>query len=168
MVKHKGINMDNEKKVPYMINMQKLLHIAGELHKRGYENLRVVPCLSPNGMAWRCKFDISGDKGRSHSDKDIYFVRASNWIRNFDEEREEIKLSIQELSDLFEKEHRIFLEKCKGDNQEYVEWYNEMLNKLQEGELPYAFSDYFHATDFWETSSGNKINILPNMKNNGY
>ena len=160
--------MNNEKKNYYMINMQKLLFLAGELHKRGYENLRVVPCISPNGMAWRCRFDISGDKRQSYKEADIRYVKVSNWIRNFDEEIEEIKLSIQEFTNIFEKEHINFLALCKGENREYVEWYKEMLNKLQEEELPYAFSDYFHATEFWETSSGNKISILPSMKIDGY
>jgi hypothetical protein len=29
--------------------MQKILFVATELHKRGYENLHVIPSVSPNG-----------------------------------------------------------------------------------------------------------------------
>ena len=140
----------------YMINMQKILFVAGELHKRGYENLHVVPSIAPNGLAWRCNF-VTISNGEKQS------IIVSDWISQFIyDENKEIKQSPQELSELLEKENVVFLAKCKGENHEYVEWYNEMLNKLQEGELPYAFDDYFSPTDFWRTSLDNEIKTIPN------
>lgn len=65
---------------------------------------------------------------------------------------------------MFGREHIAFLNACKGKNKVYVEWYSDMLNKLKDGELPYAFSDYFGPTDYWETSEGQKINTLPDEK----
>jgi hypothetical protein len=143
------------KKNYYMINMQKLLFVASELHKRGYEKLHVVPSVAPNGLAWRCNFVVNlGKKNQS--------IIVSNWIREFiNDDDNEIKQSPQELSDLLEKENMDFLVKCRGENREYVEWFNEMLNKLKEGELPYAFDDQFWSTDFWKTTLDNKIEILP-------
>ena len=148
----------NSQKNYYMINMQKILLVARELHKRGYENLHVVPSVAPTGLAWRCSFaTISNGEKQS--------IIVSNWISQFfDDENKEIKQSPQELSELLEKENIDFLSKCKGENREYVEWYNEMLNKLQEGELPYAFAEYFSPTDFWRTSLGTEIKTLPNEK----
>ena len=142
----------------YMINMQKILFVAGELHKRGYENLHVVPSVAPTGLAWRCNFaTISNGEKQS--------IIVSNWIYQLiEDENKEIKQSHQELAELFEKEKVDFLAKCKSENHEYVEWYNEMLNKLQEGELPYAFAEYFSPTNFWKTSLDNEIKILPNEK----
>jgi hypothetical protein len=55
-----------------------------------------------------------------------------------------------------------FVLKCKGENHEYVEWFNEKIKKLHESELPYAFSDYFCAKDYWKTSLDNKIETLSN------
>jgi hypothetical protein len=142
------------KKDYYMINMQKLLFVASELHKRGYEGLRVVPSLAPSGLAWRCKFVATSDKNQS--------IIVSSWIGKFaNDENKEIELSLQKLSDLLEKENIDFLAKCRGKNREYVEWFDEMLNKLKEGELPYAFADYFPPNGFWKTTLDNKIKILP-------
>ena len=44
------------KKNLYMLNMQKLLHLAGELHRKGYTGLQVIPSLSPSRLYWRCNF----------------------------------------------------------------------------------------------------------------
>ena len=32
----------------------RVLAIVGELHKRGYQRLRVMPFMSPSGAYWRC------------------------------------------------------------------------------------------------------------------
>ena len=140
---------ENKEENCYEANMQKLLFVASELHKRGYEKLRVEPSISPNGMAWRCSyFVVLGNKKES--------IIVSNWIKI-----EEMN-SIEELSDLLEKENRDFFSKCRGKSSDYVLWFREMLNILKKGELPYAYDDYFSPTDYWKTTLDNKIKILPN------
>ena len=126
-----------------------------ELHKRGFEKLRIIPSLAPSGMYWRCSF-IDEAKKKDFS--------ASNWIHNHENEnsREEIKLTTQELADLFIKENSEFIDHCKGKNEEYTKWYSEMLQQLKKGELPYAFADWNMEKGFWETSENNKIKTLPN------
>lgn len=140
-----------------MINRQKLLFMVRELHERGFEKLRIIPSISPSGTHWRCKF-ITGAR-------DISFT-ASNWIYNFEGENKQkkIKQTPKELADLFLKENSDFLEQCKGDNKEYVKWFAEMVDNLNEGELPYAFDDYFPPSDFWKTTDGNEIKTLLNEK----
>ena len=141
----------------YIINRQQLLRMVWELHECGFEKLRVIPSMSPSGAHWRCKFIASK--------KDISFT-ASNWICNFEDEsiRGKIKQTPKELADLFLKENLDFLEQCKGDNKEYVKWFAEMVENLNEDELPYAFTDYFPPSDFWRTTDGNEIKTLPNEK----
>ncbi len=139
----------------YMTNRQKLLFMVQELHKRGFGKLRIVPYIAPSGMYWRCDFINEAKTQRT---------LASNWINNHENENssEEIKLTTQELADLFIKENAEFIGHCKGMNEEYVKWYSEMLLKLKKSELPYAFDDYTLTKGFWETSENNKIETLPN------
>src|SRR5438445_11614927 len=33
-----------------------LLLMVAELHRRGYQQLRIAPYMSPSGMHWRCRF----------------------------------------------------------------------------------------------------------------
>jgi len=145
------------KKNYYMINMQKVLFIACELHKRGYEKLRVVPSVAPTGLAWRCQF-VAFSYGKKHE-----FI-ASNWVSRFSYfDDKEIKYSTPKLADIFEEENTDFLAICKGESREYVEWFSGLVSQLREGELPYAFEDYgsYYAEGFWKTSKGNKIKMLP-------
>ena len=143
----------------YMINMQKLLYIVKELYNRGFEKLRVIPSVAPSGLHWRCSF-LSGN------DSERRTIITSNWIQDFYNVQEKIEFSIGELTDMFEKEHFDFLILCKGENKDYVDWYSDMLLKLKEGELPYAYSDYSSPGYFWETTQGQKIYTLPNEKQN--
>lgn len=133
----------------YMLNLQKLLFIIEELHKRGYENLKAIPSLSPSGTGWRLEL-FSADWSQR--------IPANNWLySNFRIEEQEIKLSIPELARLFEEEHFEFLQLCKGENKKYTAWFSSMLIQLDREELPYAFSDYYNDRNFWQTSQGKKI-----------
>lgn len=141
----------------YMKNRQKLLWMVKELHKRGFGKLRIVPSLSTSGLHWRCRFI---DETKAHS------CIATNWIYDHENEDllEEIKLTPPELADLFIKENPDFITHCSGKNEVYEKWYGEMVESLEEEELPYAFADYFYPDDFWQTSKGNKIKTLDNEK----
>jgi predicted nucleic-acid-binding Zn-ribbon protein len=145
----------------YMANQQKLLFMVEELHKRGFGKLRTIPSLSPSGMHWRCSF--------IDDTKKFDFI-ASNWIYKHENEnsREEIKLTTHELADLFVKENAEFIEHCKGENEEYTEWYSKMLEQLTKDELPYAFADWEMPKGVWRTSGGNEIKTLPNEDNYYY
>jgi len=139
-----------------MINMQKLLFVVQELHKRGYEKLHVVPSLAPTGLAWRCSFVSETDRTKG--------LIVSTWISQFSGDNREIEYTIQELTDIFEREQSSFLQTCRGRNHEYSDWYRNMLGRLDEEELPYAFAEYFSPTDYWRTTNEKMIRTLPDEK----
>jgi hypothetical protein len=77
----------------HMLNLQKLLFMIEELHKRGYESLKAIPSLSPSGASWRLEL-FNADWSQRES--------ASKWLEcNFKIEKEEITESNVELADLF-------------------------------------------------------------------
>lgn len=85
-------------------------------------------------------------------------IIASSWLQDLCNISEcEIQLNIEELTNIFIEEHKEFLEKCFGKNEEYANWYKDILEILDAEELPYAFSDYFGPTIYWKTSLGKKI-----------
>ena len=138
----------------YMINMQYALYLAHELHRQGYGNLKVIPSLSPSGTAWRCSFETTFE-GRK------YDCVISNWIDiQFDIMEKEIDLPINMIARKFIDNQHDFIEKCIGNNEIYVQWFRNMLSKLEKDELPYAFHDYEIFRGYWQTSKGNKISTL--------
>jgi hypothetical protein len=141
------------KKDFYIINMQKTLYIARELHQRGFETLYIEPSMSPSGCHWRCSF--------FNNYKKEYRIIISNWIQeNRDISEKEISQDIIELTELFIQHHQDFLTLCKGKNSAYVEWYQNMLNCLTAEELPYAYADFFHEKGYWMTTKDQKIPIF--------
>lgn len=138
----------------YMLNMKKLLFIVQELHHRGFEKLRVIPSLSNTGLAWRCSFICTDDIEKEN-------ITASTWIQSELKIDQEDDKSIEDLANLFERYHPEFVFKCKGKNTDYKKWFSQMLRDLHPEELPYAFSDYFGPTNYWQTSQDHKIYTLP-------
>ena len=138
----------------YMKNRFKLLLMVEELHNMGYGLLRVVPSMSASVMSWSCSFI----KVTSKSD-----CIASMWIYDMEEKRlnGEISLTPKELADIFVREKGEFVVLCKGENERYTTWYRGILAQLEEDELTYAFVDYFSLGEFWKTSGGKEIKILP-------
>jgi hypothetical protein len=138
----------------YLSNRQKLLFIVEELHQRGFEKLRVMPSESPSGSHWRCSFI---DEKKNHE------LSASNWISYHEGQnsKEELKLTTLELTDLFVKENFKFLELCKGQNNEYAEWYSGMLKQLDNEEVPYTYLDWKLQKVIWKTLNGKKIETSP-------
>jgi len=39
---------------PHIRRAVRVLAMVGELHRRGYQRLRVMPFMSPSGTSWRC------------------------------------------------------------------------------------------------------------------
>jgi hypothetical protein len=137
-----------------MINMQKVLHMAGILHTRGYEKLHVIPSLSPTGLSWRCVFMTMDSEP----------VIVSSWIQQQIDINNESVLDAIELANRFERENFNFLRSFIGENKEYIGWYSRMLDTLEEEELPYALSDYFSPCEYWQTSRDKRIMTLPDEK----
>lgn len=137
----------------YASNMQKVLIIAERLLEKGYGKLRIFPYISPSGVYWRCNF-FSNEMPNSLG------VPVSNWIQEKMEIDKDDKQTIADLSEKFEIEHQDFLNDCKGRDPEFLKWYKEMIDFLEEDELPYALSDYFKATDFWRTSKEREIRVF--------
>lgn len=117
--------------------------------------MRIIPSLSPSGLSWRCSFLTN------EGDRRLNLI-ASNWIQEFYEINDkEIELNIEELTNLLIEKENEFLRNCKGKNEEYVKWFENVLQNLKEEELPYAFADYFSPINFWKTSLENEIKIIP-------
>ncbi len=133
-----------------MLNMQKLLHLAVELHKTGFTDLQVIPSLSPSGLYWRCDF-VNTDTKDS--------ISVSNWLQeHFDIKQMEV--STIKIIKRFQEDYQDFLLRIRGTDTTYCQWFSDAVKQLEPGELPYAFSDYYDDPNYWQTSNGRKIRTL--------
>ena len=138
------------KKNYYMLNMQKLLQLAVQLHQKGFSGLEVIPSLSPSGVYWRCDF-VNANTGDGLS--------VSSWLH------EQFDINAQELlsasiTEKFQEQHHDFILSCGGMENAYSQWLKDLVSQLESDELPYAFSDYYNDPNYWQTSKGKKIKTL--------
>jgi hypothetical protein len=68
----------------------RVLAMIGELHKRGFQRLRLMPHMSPSGLHWRCAIGSADYFYRNHGARLLkdhpFFVRpitpgGYNWIK---------------------------------------------------------------------------------------
>ena len=57
---------DNRHPEPSVRRAQRVLLMVHELHKLGYQRLRISPALAPNGCDWRCSVTHAGNILKSH------------------------------------------------------------------------------------------------------
>lgn len=114
---------------------RRLLWIVRELHRRGYQRLRVVPGMSPSGLHWRCVLapaDAFGSSGSSGSlypdpgDPDVLSYSSSEgpvafgWDDGADADTET-------LADLLLERAPRLAERSRGEDRAYAAWLAEML-----------------------------------------
>ena len=89
-----------------------IIKFVHELHSRGYEQLRLLPGMSPNGCCWR------------------WMIYPKVLMKN---------------DCLFEQHGDCtpFFELAYGKDEEYVEWFNEIVKHAENDDYPIAFADMF-------------------------
>lgn len=137
-----------------------IVMLVHELHKRGYEQLRLFPGMSPSGMSWRWelypKVMMGGDNG---------FERHSGYIQ-FECLRSSTGESRPKGRDLIDvdqvlKEHAEFFEKAKGEDKAYVEWFQQIVDHAEKDDFPIAYCDYYSHDEWVFLSSDKELSFPP-------
>jgi hypothetical protein len=123
-----------------------LLRLARELHKRGYQKLRISPGLSPSGTSWRCSLTPSSNTERTNGAKMVDYENGAHATtaqgqRYFGWD-DAAKDTIEQLADKFLQRYpRIALE-SKGQDKAYVDWFSDVVRLAEGGEFPIAYADW--------------------------
>lgn len=136
-----------------------IIMIIHELHQRGFEQLRLYSGMSPSGCCWRWYIYPKVLM------KDNLFERQVGWIpfdwpsgstgETFPEEgRKRI------TADDFVKEFESYVSLAKGEDKEYVKWFETIVKHAKNNDFPIAFSEYFDAEQ-WKFSSGEQLVYPP-------
>ena len=131
-----------------------------ELHKRGYEQLRLYAVLSPSGIGWRWfiypKVLMGGDNRYEHHSDWIPFECLRGSAGDSRPEGGNVLDVDQTL-----KEHAAFFEMAKGKDKEYVEWFQKIVDHAEKNDFPIAYSEYYSHDEWVFLSSNEELSCPP-------
>ncbi len=132
---------------PEIRRAQRILWMVHELHKAGFQRLRIVPGLAPSGCYWRCTITPASNILKTHGARrleNIDMARYSTGMQNkyFDWE-DALNDTARQLAVKFIERFPEIVEKSFGRDWEYAGWYVEMLGFAERGHLPVAYADWY-------------------------
>lgn len=143
---------------PHIRRAVRVLATVGELHKRGYQRLRVMPFMSPSGVHWRCWISPVNLFYRNHGAilletaggtmEDVK-MQATATIAGYtsgqdnhyfgwnDAEQDDAR----SLADKFLDRFRMLTDRGNGWDYPYAGWYQRLLSLAKGGWLPVVLAD---------------------------
>lgn len=136
-----------------------IIMIVHELHQRGYEQLRLYAGMSPSGCSWRWYVYPKVLM------KDNLFERHDGWVpfkcpSGYASEDLPEKGRKIITADDFVKEYDSYVSLAKGEDKEYVKWFETLVKSAQNNDFPIAFSEFFDAEQ-WKFLSGKQLVYPP-------
>ena len=130
----------------------RVLRLVHELHKQGFQLLRIVPGMSPSGCHWRCtltpKFNILRSHGAMFSDSDRlvanYTTGQDNEYFGWTDAKQD---DVKELAVKFAARFPEILNASLGDAWVYAGWYVRMLGYAEREMFPISYSDCGEQSD---------------------
>ena len=119
-----------------------------ELHKRGYQLLRIAPGMSASGCHWRCAITPRSNIFKTHGAmlKDVdrcaahYTSGQDNQYFGWSDATTD---TVQQLADRFMERYPEIVDAAIGDDWSYAGWYVRMLGYAERGLFPIAYADWF-------------------------
>ena len=138
----------------------RLLEIVGELHRMGYEQLRVSAGVGPTG-AWRCWIGPARNFiGQDHAGLPTQLLSGYGYSR--DAWIDQHDLTLRELAQTFIDKNPITVEESRGPDPDYVAWYVEMLKLASPSSVPFMFDDWENFDKVLLSNCGAEI-CLPHL-----
>jgi len=136
-----------------------------ELHKLGYQRLRIVPGMAPSGVYWRVGIttihNVLSNNGAMCNDFGImarYTTGMDN--RYFDWEDAKTDTATQ-LAAKFVDRFPDIARDGKGRDWEYAGWYVEMLGFAELDAFPVAYDDWIDEKPSYLTRKGDRTLPYP-------
>jgi hypothetical protein len=149
----------------YIRRAQRVLLMVHELHKRGYQRLRIAPGMSPSGMHWRCGVTPRMNILKTHGallhqwSDELLAGYGSGQEAHYFGWRDAVTDSARDLATKFEERFPRIVQLAKGRDWEYCGWYVEMLGYAEQGHIPIAYQEF--GTDQWIMTTGGPEVTIP-------
>jgi hypothetical protein len=123
---------------------QRVLVMVHELHKAGYQRLRINPGLAPSGVYWRCIIYPKPEGGMGSEVRETPVARYSTGMGNRYFGWEDAQTdTAAELAAKFLGRFSTLARLGVGRDWAYAGWYVEMLSFAERGHLPIAYADWY-------------------------
>jgi hypothetical protein len=139
---------------PHIRRAVRVLSMVGELHKRGYQRLRVMPYMAPSGLAWRCTIAAADlfyrnngavfSEGAVESDDQAntevarYTSGQDNHYFGWADAEQD---NARSFADKFVRRFHKLSGQGKGFDYSYAGWYLRLLGLAEGGWLPIVLAD---------------------------
>ncbi len=136
-----------------------IIKIVHELHLRGYEQLRLLPGMSPSGMSWRWmvypKIAMKDDNRVERSDNLLLDFPHGSTAEGLPANGWKPK-----RVDKFLKENELIIRLAKAKDSSYVEWFTQIVEHAENDDYPIAYADY-SIGDSWMFMKGEALSFPP-------
>lgn len=156
-----------QSKNPAIRRCIRVLAMVHELHKVGFQRLRIAPGMSASGGHWRCEFLASKYTHPYHGARtsDGYFRSArhgSGLDKHYFEWKDAQTDTARQLADKFIVRFPEIIQESCGRDWAYVGWYTEMLGVVEKYGLSFAYADYDLRGGYGcLNTNGSEIKIIP-------
>lgn len=143
-----------------------VLSMVHELHKAGFQRIRISPGLSPSGSSWRVSIthisNILISNGALIADFDsetAHYTSAQE--NNYFGWREVRAFTPKQLAEKFMEEFPVICIKGKGLDYHYTGWFTHMLGFADRGIFPIAYQDFGNMQTSWLPTTEGANSGLP-------
>jgi ribonuclease BN (tRNA processing enzyme) len=128
-------------------NARMVILMVHQLHELGYQRLRIGPGMSASGVYWRCAVthvaNIQEDNGAlvldEANDTAMYSSGSGDHFFGWEDTSEDTPA---DLARKFIERFPVIARLGRGDDENYAEWFQEVVRVVEAGGFPYAYSDW--------------------------
>jgi len=136
----------------------RVISMVHELHKAGYQRIRLLPHMAPSGMYWRCAITHSENveaDGCSvkagYGDGEHVAVYSSSTAASYFDIPDSETMSARDLALAFLDRFPVIAERGVGIDWAYAGWLTDVLGKAEQGgacNLVYLYADWEVEPDY--------------------
>ena len=125
----------------------RLIAMVHELHKAGYQRIRICPAMAPSGMYWRCSIsyaanvDADGLHFRDGTEGRIAFYTSGQGAKYFDWPDGDT-LTARTMARRFLHAFPLIAKNGAGRDWPYAGWLTDVLGYAEHGKFIYFDADY--------------------------
>jgi hypothetical protein len=137
---------------PDFVWARRVLFMTHELHKRGYQRLRIAPGMAPSGCYWRCTVTHVGNILARHGARAaVYDDHTARYTTGQEDAcfgwQDARHDSPAELATKFVERFPEIAWRGVGTDWAYAGWYVQMLGLAERDVLPIAYADWYGEPD---------------------